>query len=101
MDLALHHALAQCPCEPGCDRHHFLTLHPDHQQKLLEVLRDAYLAEAQDVTQFTNGLTGRLQPCQQLKRCGPNSGWRRSSVNCCGAESSWPQQWSWPEESCI
>src|SRR6266511_5597360 len=27
--------------------------HPDHHQKLLEILRDAYLEEAQDVTQFT------------------------------------------------
>jgi rubrerythrin len=34
-------------------RHFFNALHPDHHQKLLEMLRDAYLEEAQDVAQFT------------------------------------------------
>src|SRR5688500_1062408 len=33
-------------------QHFFDALHPDHHQKLLEMLRDAYLEEAQDVTQF-------------------------------------------------
>jgi rubrerythrin len=31
----------------------FEALHPDHRQKLREILRDAYLEEAQDVAQFT------------------------------------------------
>jgi rubrerythrin len=31
----------------------FDALHPNHHQKLLEMLRDVYLEEAQDVTQFT------------------------------------------------
>src|SRR5262245_11643915 len=31
----------------------FDALHPDHHQKLLEILRNAYLEEAQDVTQLT------------------------------------------------
>src|SRR5919197_3339344 len=31
----------------------FDALHPDHRQRLLEMLRDAYLEEAQDVAQFT------------------------------------------------
>jgi rubrerythrin len=34
-------------------RHFFNALHPDHHQKLLEMLRNAYLEEAQDVAQFT------------------------------------------------
>ena len=34
-------------------KHFFEALHPDHHQQLLEMLRDAYLEEAQDVTQFT------------------------------------------------
>ena len=33
-------------------RHFFNALHPDDHQKLLEMLRDAYLEEAQDVAQF-------------------------------------------------
>jgi rubrerythrin len=31
----------------------FDTLHPNHRQKVLVMLRDAYLEEAQDVAQFT------------------------------------------------
>jgi rubrerythrin len=31
----------------------FDTLHPDHRQKLLALLRDAYLEEAEDVAQLT------------------------------------------------
>jgi rubrerythrin len=34
-------------------RHFFDALHPDHHQKLLEMLRDAYVEEAQDVAQLT------------------------------------------------
>ena len=34
-------------------QHFFEALHPDHHQQLLEMLRDAYLEEAQDVAQFT------------------------------------------------
>jgi rubrerythrin len=34
-------------------QHFFDALHPDHRQMLLRILRDAYLEEAQDVTQFT------------------------------------------------
>src|SRR6266511_6013292 len=34
-------------------QHFFDALHPDHHDKLLEMLRDAYLEEAQDVAQFT------------------------------------------------
>jgi rubrerythrin len=34
-------------------QHFFDALHSDHRQKLLRILRDAYLEEAQDVTQFT------------------------------------------------
>jgi rubrerythrin len=34
-------------------QHFFDALHPNHQQKLREMLRNAYLEEAQDVTQFT------------------------------------------------
>ena len=34
-------------------QHFFDALHSDHRQKLLNILRDAYLEEAQDVTQFT------------------------------------------------
>jgi rubrerythrin len=34
-------------------QHFFDALHPDDHQKLLEILRDVYLEEAQDVAQFT------------------------------------------------
>jgi rubrerythrin len=34
-------------------QHFFNALHPDHHQQLLELLRGAYLEEAQDVAQFT------------------------------------------------
>ena len=34
-------------------QHFFDALHSDHREKLLKILRDAYLEEAQDVTQFT------------------------------------------------
>ena len=34
-------------------QHFFDALHPDHHQKLLEILRDAYLEEAQHAAQFT------------------------------------------------
>jgi rubrerythrin len=34
-------------------RHFFNALHQDHHQHLLELLRNAYLEEAQDVAQFT------------------------------------------------
>ena len=34
-------------------RHFFDALHPEHHQQLLELLRNAYFEEAQDVAQFT------------------------------------------------
>jgi hypothetical protein len=43
-------------------RHFFNALHPDHHQKLLEMLRNAYLEEAQDVAQFTQNAERMYYP---------------------------------------
>jgi len=43
-------------------RHFFNALHPDHHQQLLEMLRSAYLEEAQDVAQLTQDAEGMSYP---------------------------------------